>query len=307
MNVRVHAEWIAVDWGTSTLRAWAMAQDGSVLASAHSTQGMGSLSRSEFEPALIRVIQNWLSDAACIPVLCCGMVGARQGWQEAPYRPVPTLAVLQTHLTQVSAVDPRIDVKIVPGLSQARQPDVMRGEETQIAGFLLNQPEFDGVLCLPGTHSKWVRISAGEIVSFTTFLTGELFELLSCQSVLRHGLERGGWDDASFDLGVESALSNPSRVFAKLFSIRAESLIAELSPAAANAKLSGLLIGHEIAGTKPYWLGMNVVILGAPKLCAHYQRALQTQSVQAKVFTGNEVVLDGLRAVHASMSDRKLL
>ena len=83
-------DWIAVDWGTSALRAWAMGRDGRIHARAASGAGMGSLSRAEFEPALIALIGPWLETAAApVPVIACGMVGARQGWQEAPYRSVP--------------------------------------------------------------------------------------------------------------------------------------------------------------------------------------------------------------------------
>jgi phosphonate metabolism protein PhnN/1,5-bisphosphokinase (PRPP-forming) len=93
----------------------------------------------------------------------------------------------------------RLSVHVAPGLRQGKPADVMRGEETQIAGFLALNPNWDGVICLPGTHSKWVHISAGEVVSFQTFLTGEMFALLSQASVLRHGMQGDGWDDAAFD------------------------------------------------------------------------------------------------------------
>ncbi len=105
-------------------------------------------------------------------------------------------------------------------------------------------PGFDGVLCLPGTHSKWVHLSAGEVVSFQTFMTGEMFALLSEQSVLRHGMAGEGWDEAAFDEGVSDALSRPERIGARLFALRAEGLMSGLVPAAARARLSGLLIGH---------------------------------------------------------------
>jgi 2-dehydro-3-deoxygalactonokinase len=287
--------WIAVDWGTSNLRAWAMGARGP-LAEATSDDGMGKLAPDAFEPALLRLISPWLT-APHIAVLACGMVGARQGWREAPYRAVPCTPVAASGILHVPTLDPRITVRIAPGLSQSRPADVMRGEETQIAGALALHPGFDGVLCLPGTHSKWVHVSAGEVVSFQTYMTGELFALLSTQSVLRHGMA-AGWDDAAFDDGLSDALSRPDRIAAKLFALRAEGLLHGLTPARARARLSGLLIGIELAGAKPYWLGQNVKFIGAPALSANYARALATQGVATDSLDATACTLAGLSALH---------
>jgi 2-dehydro-3-deoxygalactonokinase len=287
-------DWIAVDWGTSNLRAWAMGAAG-ILAEAQSGEGMGTLARDGFEPALLRLVEPWLVAGRQTPVIACGMVGSRQGWVEAPYRAVPCAPVSAQGLCPVVTQDPRIVVQIAPGLSQARPADVMRGEEVQIAGALLLTPGFDGVFCLPGTHSKWAQISAAEVVSFQTFMTGELFALLSTQSVLRHGMGEG-WDEGAFDEGVSDALSRPERVGAKLFSLRAEGLLNGLAPAAARSRLSGLLIGTELAGAKPYWLGQRVRLIGAPALCANYARALATQGVTAETLSATDCTLAGLVA-----------
>jgi 2-dehydro-3-deoxygalactonokinase len=264
-----------------------------ILAEASSADGMGGLSRDQFEPALLRLIGPWLG-AGQTPVMACGMVGSRQGWFEAPYRSVPCAPVDREALVRVPVQDPRLAVFIAPGLKQTQPADVMRGEETQIAGALALFPGFDGVLCLPGTHSKWVHVSAGEVVSFQTFMTGEMFALLSGQSVLRHGMAGTGWDDAAFDAALSDALSRPERIGAKLFSLRAEGLIAALSADAARARLSGLLIGIELAAAKPYWLGQPVALIGAKSLSQHYARALKSQGVDARVLPGPECTLAGL-------------
>ena len=287
--------WIAVDWGTSNLRAWAMAADGRVLAEATSDEGMGKLPREGFEPALLRLIGPWLG--AHSPVVACGMVGSRQGWCEAPYRSVPCTPLDRAAQVMAPTTDPRLRVSIAPGLKQTSPADVMRGEETQIAGALRLLPGYDGVLCLPGTHSKWVHISAGEVVSFQTFMTGEMFALLSEASVLRHGMQGEGWDDTAFDTGVGDALSRPERLGARLFSLRAEGLIAGLSPQAARARLSGLLIGTELAAAKPYWLGQRVTLIGAEKLSAAYARALAAQGVEAQRLNATECTLAGLASL----------
>ncbi len=292
MNPATRPDWIAVDWGTSNLRVWAMGADG-ILAEASSDDGMGRLLPAQFEPALLSLIDPWLSDRKT-PVIACGMVGSRQGWVEAPYRAVPCTPVDRAAMVQVVVSDPRISVHIAPGLKQPKPADVMRGEETQIAGALALNPGFDGVICLPGTHSKWVQISAGEVVSFQTFMTGEVFALLSQHSVLRHGMGGTGWDDAAFDEALSDALSRPDRFAARLFSLRAEGLLDGLLPDQARARLSGLLIGIELAAARPYWLGQAVNLIGAETLSRAYARALGQQGASPRLLSGTDCTLAGL-------------
>lgn len=301
-------DWIAADWGTSNLRVWAMGAEGP-LAEAGSGDGMGKLDRAGFEPALLRLIGPWLPAGRVTPVIACGMVGARQGWQEAPYRATPCPPVAAGELAAVATHDPRISVHIVPGLMQSRPADVMRGEETQIAGALMLMPEFDGVLCLPGTHSKWARISAGEVVGFQSCMTGELFALLSTASVLRHGMAGESWDEAAFDAGVAEGIAHADRLSARLFSLRAEGLIAGLSAEAARSRLSGLLIGAELAATKGYWLGQEVALIGASRLAGTYARALAAQGVGARSLDASACTLAGLvaaRGAPASAPKRRI-
>lgn len=294
-------EWIAVDWGTTNLRVFAMGRDG-IVAQAASDDGMGRLDRDGFEPALLRLIGPWLSEGRVMDVVACGMVGSRQGWHEAPYRAVPCAPLDPAALVIAPTRDARIRVRLVPGLKQQHPADVMRGEETQIAGTLALMPGFDGVICLPGTHSKWAHVSAGEVVSFQTYLTGEMFALLSEASVLRHAMQGGGWDEAAFDAAVSDALARPERIGARLFGIRAEGLIAGLPAAAARARLSGLLIGMELAAARPYWLGQAVVIVGSEGISASYARALKGLGVEARLVKGGDAVLAGLAATRAKVT-----
>lgn len=291
--------WIAVDWGTTHLRATAMG-DAGPMAHAESNAGMGNLKPAEFETALLALIGPWLV-APNTAVLACGMVGSRQGWAEAKYRAVPCTPVEAQALTRVATTDPRITVHIAPGLRQENPADVMRGEETQIAGALTLTPDFDGVFCLPGTHSKWVHISAGEVVSFQTFLTGELFALLSGQSVLRHSIAAEGFDADAFDVAVSDALSRPERIAARLFTLRADSLLNNANPVAARSRLSGLLIGIELAAAKPYWLGQPVTLIGAPQLCGHYASALQAQGLDPSVLSASDCTLAGLSKLKGAL------
>ncbi|MEO0991084.1 MAG: 2-dehydro-3-deoxygalactonokinase [Pseudomonadota bacterium] len=287
-----YAEWIAVDWGTSNLRAWAM-RGAAVLAEGGSDKGMGTLDPDAFEPALLEVIDPWLGSETT-PIVACGMVGARQGWIEAPYAKVPCAPVGGGSIRAPSK-DPRIEVTILPGLSQASPPDVMRGEETQIAGFLAEDPGFDGILCLPGTHTKWVQISAGEVVSFRTYMTGELFALVSTGSVLRHSMD-AAFDQDAFKTAVRDGLSNPQALAGRFFGLRAEGLLSEAKAGAAKASLSGLLIGAELAAAKPYWLGQRVILLGAGKLAKLYAMALAGEGVIAESVDVTRTTLAGLTA-----------
>lgn len=298
------AEWIAADWGTSRLRVWAM-QGSTVVEQAQSDQGMARLEREEFEAALLALIEPWLPNTKT-PVIACGMVGARQGWVEAPYAAVPCLP-LSTHLVKTACQDPRLDVRVISGLKQPNPADVMRGEETQIAGFLALNDGWDGVICLPGTHSKWVHVSAGEVVSFQTFMTGEQFALLSGASVLRHSVQTladtGAWDKSAFAEAVGDTLSRPERLAAYLFNLRARDLLEDQDPATASARLSGLLIGAELGAARPFWLGQNVALVGAAPLSDIYAQALAAQGVSATVADGARMTLAGLTAAYRSTKE----
>jgi len=293
--------WIAVDWGTSRLRAWV--HDAGGVTALSSDAGMNSLVQDGFEDALLALIEPHLNAGTITPVICCGMVGARQGWREAPYASVPSAPPDASGALQVASDDPRIAVYILPGMSQAKPADVMRGEETQIAGYIAAKPEFDGVLCLPGTHTKWAHISAGEIVSFATFMTGEMFALLSESSVLRHSVDADGWDESAFDEAVMDALSRPERLAASLFGLRAASLLQGLPPATARARLSGTLIGVELSAARPYWLGREVALIGEERLTTPYANALSAQGVTAACMPADEMTLNGLRRAYSLLKE----
>ena len=286
----MNTEWIAVDWGTSCLRVWAMQGD-KVLDKVQSDQGMSRLASGDFETALLSLVAGWLGEAP-VDVIACGMVGARQGWVEAPYTAVPSSPLLDMPI-RVPDTDPRIRAFVVSGLKQNAPPDVMRGEETQIAGFLGTRANWDGVICLPGTHTKWAQISADEVVSFRTFMTGEMFDLLRGQSVLRHSVGEG-WDDAAFVEAVEDALSKPEQLAARLFNLRAADLLHAQDAGVARARLSGLLIGAELAASRPYWLGQQIAIIGADGLSAIYATALQHQGAFVETANATHSTLAGL-------------
>jgi 2-dehydro-3-deoxygalactonokinase len=292
------ADWIAADWGTTNLRVWAMSNSGTVLDTASSADGMGNITRTDYAACLRKLVGDWITPQT--PIVACGMVGSRQGWVEASYATVPCPA-LADNFARPDAPD--LNVHVVPGIKQTDPADVMRGEETQIAGFLSLNPNWDGVICLPGTHTKWVHVSADEVVSFQTCMTGDLFAAISGHTVLKHSTGGDGWDADAFDAALGDTISRPEKLAAKLFALRAEGLLHGLSNDTARARLSGLLIGAEIAATKPYWLGQQVAIIGAGSLASLYLRALAAQSVSATQAQAERVTLAGLTAAYRKLKE----
>ncbi|MFP7672979.1 2-dehydro-3-deoxygalactonokinase [Marivita sp. S0852] len=296
-------DWIAVDWGTSHLRVWGMTRDGQVKFRKDSDAGMGTLDRDGFEPALLDLLGDALGDDT-MPVIICGMAGSRQGWSEATYHSAPCAPPGARFATYVPTQSSNISVHILPGVKQDSPADVMRGEETQIAGFLALNPKFDGVICLPGTHTKWVHISANEIVSFRTFMTGEMFALLSEQSVLRHSVDADGWSADAFEDAVATGMSHPAELAGRLFSLRAEGLLHDLDAQTARTRLSGLLIGVELAAARPYWLGQHVALIGDDELCQAYAKALGAQGLPVERTDADRMTLEGLKAAYTHIMER---
>lgn len=290
---------IAADWGTSNLRIWGIDHRGHVINTINNGKGMASLIPSEFEPYLISLIESWLpkeGNAKC-PIIICGMAGAKNGWKEAAYLKAPCPPINKEKIIQVETDDQRISVSIVPGIMQTSPPDVMRGEETQIAGYLSKNPDFDGIICLPGTHTKWAHISANEIVSFKTFMTGEIFLSLSERSILKTSVQSNDFDSTSFLEAFEDTYSNPALLSSKLFGLRAADLLENTSTKFLKSKLSGYLIGCELAGAKSYWLGQNIIMIGNNDLCILYQKALKKLGMNATIENTQNVTLDGLKQV----------
>ncbi|MCY3877770.1 MAG: 2-dehydro-3-deoxygalactonokinase [Rhodobacteraceae bacterium] len=291
----MRCDWIAVDWGTSNLRCWAVDKDGRSEAFAESDRGMARLDAYEFESALLELINEWLPASGAVEIVICGMAGARGGWIEAPYRSAPCAPMSAEMAMSPVTRDQRLHVTIVPGIKTARpKHDVMRGEEVQIAGYLADYPLDNGVLCLPGTHTKWVHVKNNEIISFRTFMSGELFDLISRHSVLRRCIDTSQWNNGEFEQSVDRIFSRPEFLAGDLFSIRAESLLGELPPDLTAARLSGLLVGAELAASKNYWFGHTPIILGAERTAQLYQSALAKLGIEARLFNASASTLRGL-------------
>jgi 2-dehydro-3-deoxygalactonokinase len=275
---------IALDWGTSSLRAYRLGAAAQVLEMRSLPWGVMKLpqvvppedsgidAKAGFELAFEEACGDWLRAAPHVAVIAAGMVGSRQGWREAPYLSVPiavdriggTLSEVQTRVGQI--------VHIVPGLIEnSALPNVMRGEETQVIGALSmldvgNTPSQaepqsarDEILIgLPGSHSKWVQVrrqhhdAQSRIEHFHTFMTGEVYAALCEHTILGRSMQTSdasGDHDAAFDRGVLVPQTPAGRagILSTIFSTRTLGLTGVLDGADQREYLSGLLIGHEIA------------------------------------------------------------
>lgn len=296
-----------MDWGTSNLRAWAMDDSGKALASASSDKGMGRLERSQFAAALEEVCANFaLPGRDAMDVLICGMAGARQGWLEAPYLEAPIdLLGLSAAMVRPDMPDSRLRPAILPGVCQRRGGDnVMRGEETQLLGLSATLPFYKGLVCMPGTHSKWALLHGSHIEHFSTAMTGELFELLKTHSVLRHSLA-GDMDGPAraegFEQGARDGLDRPEDLLGALFRVRASALLSARQADWCAGYLSGLLIGTEVAANRAQIGADPVPLIGSATLCAYYAQVLAMAGAAGQVVDTTEVVLAGLRTARAQL------
>ena len=295
-------EWVAVDWGTSNVRAWGMAADGSRSFSSQSDRGMGKISRADYPAVLAELIGD--NAAPGTDTVICGMAGARQGWLEAPYLDTPA------DLTRLAtgAVRPEgtaFAARIVPGICQ-RAPgheDVMRGEETQLLGLLALQPGFEGTAILPGTHSKWVEIRDGRIVRFSTAMTGELYEVLSQHSVLRHSFSAGNIEGPEIEDGIaegmRAGLESPALATSLVFRTRAAALLAGKGADWCSGYLSGLLVGVEIGGHRDWLGGGTIPLIGSARFGRLYGAALRLIGVEGTPIDASDATLAGLVAARA--------
>lgn len=300
--------YIAGDWGTSRLRL-SLCLDERVLETRQGP-GIGVLPGSAAE-TLRPLIAGWRETYGPLPLVLCGMAGSRNGWKEAPYLPCPAdLRTLGQAALRFEADGAR--VAIAPGLScisRLGSPDVMRGEETQIAGALTLHPGLGTgghLVCLPGTHTKWVWLGDGRVRDFLTALTGELFALLRDGSTLTRAMwsaipnARGVADDSQdgFDAGLEAATVGAASLLHALFAVRSRQLIDGRSPAWALSYLSGLMIGADVHGASPLFSSpTEVVLIGDPMLNERYARALRRRGAAATCLDGEQCALAGLRTL----------
>jgi 2-dehydro-3-deoxygalactonokinase len=275
---------ISADWGTTALRIYLLGADGRILDKRVSAQGMASVEKGQFGDVLLGLCAEWLATHGALPAVLSGMVSSRQGWHEVPYVRCPAgLDELAAQMSTLAVAGLR-SVDIIAGIDTVAEtgiPDVMRGEECQIMGALALMGRREGRFVLPGTHSKWAEVKDGRIVSFRTFMTGEVFAALRDHTILgrmmtaRSGTEGPSLGDA-FARGIDAARQSPApgEWLHRLFSVRTLGLMGRLADSDAADYLSGLMIGWELAAVqlRP---GERPVLIGSEDLVRRYDRAAE--------------------------------
>jgi len=288
--------YVAVDCAADQMRVWQMDAAGNVLKAHQVAHDPEPLSAQAFEGNLLQLLKEDVPHAGALPVICTGPTGLDVRFEIAPCK-----APDASKMERMNVSDKRLAVWCVPGVAQRDPDDMMHLEAVQLAGFLAKYPKFDGVVCLPGAQSKWVRVSAEEIVSFQTFLTGQLVDMLAQHSVVRAAVDTADVDKSAFLNSVSEAISRPQSVAAKLYGLHAGHQLSKQSLTQGKSSLLGMMIGTELAGSRPYWLGMDIAIIGTSQDCALYSEALSAQGCLPKVYEGDAMTLAGMQLLFAGL------
>ncbi|MGK4354315.1 2-dehydro-3-deoxygalactonokinase [Enterobacter cloacae] len=284
------SRYIAIDWGSTNLRAW-LCQGEQCLESRQSAAGVTRLNGKSPEAVLAEVTQNWRDSAT--PIVMAGMVGSNVGWKIAPYLPVPAhFSAIGEQLTSVGD-----NIWIIPGLCVSRDDNhnVMRGEETQLLGARTLSPS--SVYVMPGTHCKWVQADAEQIHDFRTVMTGELHHLLLAHSLVGASLPEQAPSAAAFSAGLARGIASPD-VLPQLFEVRASHVLGNLPREQVSEFLSGLLIGAEVASMREF-VGHEqaVTIVAGAALTSRYEQAFRAIGREVSTVSGDTAFQAGIRSI----------
>lgn len=265
---------IALDWGTSSLRAMLLDGGGAVVERRERDWGILSLPQGGFAGACAAITEGW----PAVPAIACGMVGSAQGWREVPYVAAPAgIDAIASRLVRIAPAGGPV-LHLVPGVSgrdAAGAPNVMRGEETQVMGAGVET----GLVLLPGTHSKWVRLEGGRITGFDTFMTGELFAVLRGHSILGRAVPADGATAPlcrdAFTRGLAAARASHQGIAPLLFSTRALVLSRQIRAEESLDYLSGLLIGDELRAGLATGGRAPCTLIGSAALVERYRTGLK--------------------------------
>ncbi|MDP3601862.1 MAG: 2-dehydro-3-deoxygalactonokinase [Bosea sp. (in: a-proteobacteria)] len=292
---------IALDWGTTRARAFLLSERGEVRERRSADQGIQSVPAGGFPAAFEAIAGDLRRMAPEAQIVLAGMVGSRNGWVEAAYVPCPASPDAIAAAGLKVALADGTPALILPGLSCDEGAfDVMRGEETLIVGLGLE----DGIVCLPGTHSKWALVEGGRITRFASFMTGEIWGLLRQNSILSRLAEEQSEEGARLGLAAGFAASRrPGGLLNTAFAARSEVLAGRLPGAAVGPYLSALLVGHEIAGALALFGRHDTVHLVAEGAMAEsYGAGLAAAGLQALVTTPEAAFVGGIRRLAGAIA-----
>ncbi len=304
----VQGHLIAVDWGTSNFRAALLDSHGNVLDRVSAARGIRQIPDGDFARAFHALLAPWRAACPHAPAIMAGMIGSVDGLRQTPYLACPTsLDAIADNLMPLTGLDGNRKIVIVPGLSSrsvAGNHDVLRGEEIQISGALTAAELTPRLLCLPGTHSKWVRATGRRVVQFSTCMTGDVFAAVRGHTILSRFTAGGEHRAAAFARGLAQA-ERSGGLLHHLFSARTEVLLGNLEAASAAAYLSGMLIGAEVKSMlDAYEKSEPVIVIGSSALTALYASALSHFGAATRCIDGDSAAIRGLwqLARHAGLA-----
>lgn len=304
---------ITVDWGTSHLRAFlCQTNEQGNLTLIDSVTGLGVTKvTSNFEQELFDRITPWTQTYGKLPILMAGQIGSSIGWKETQYLACPTSPKsVASACLQFACREHQL--AIVPGLHCSHNNnyrDVLRGEELQVLGWLaqdISRAQGRHLICLPGTHTKWVLVNNGQVLMFKTAMTGELFDLLSNHSVLIQQ-PTSEFNEPAFKYGAKYTLASEFGSFIHgLFSVRSKQLFNELAPEHATSYLSGMLIGSDVraALNATEWNFNELVsvnVIGNHQLSEYFTKVLAMQGIEAAIHDVESVTLAGFSSIVRDM------
>lgn len=289
--------WIAIDWGTTNFRAFLLkknAEENHIIAKHQSHSGILSVKNDDFEAMLKAEIGDWFLPFPNRPIIMSGMIGSQQGWFEVPYISAPANEkdlIENSHCFQLKNGNPAIIIPGITAMSPFGVPDVMRGEETQLLTISQIQSPERHIAILPGTHSKHAVIDKGTITTFTSYMTGEIYQLLTLSSMIGKGLPTQIEDQASFIAGVMAAQHNIPLTHL-IFSARTKRVLGKLPAECVESYLSGLLIGYELATLMPE---TPITIIGSTSLNQRYIEAGTLLGLTISTISGEDAFLSGIQ------------
>ncbi len=292
------AAFIAGDWGTTNARFWLCDADGTVLAQSTGLGVAPLRGTGRFPDEFAKATGGWPAD---VPAVLCGTIGANIGWREGSFRSLPArLDCGGENALRFSEQGREMAIVLgVSGMNTLGQPDLMRGEETQLAGVHAGGGAGDGLYVLPGTHNKWVWIEGGAITAFHTAMTGELYAAISANTILLTAAATPPGPGEGFDRGVRLAIAKAEAGIASLlFSVRTLQVLGHLEQADAASYLSGLMIGADVAGGLALFgaraMADPVTLVGGAGLASSYARALELAGCASQRISGDDAVRVGL-------------
>jgi len=298
------AEIVGVNWGSTNFRAYRMAADGTLLEEYSEPAGVAKLDRQGMMDLMDALMERWPAGGA---VYASGMIGSNIGWQAVPYAVAPA-SLADVAAAAVLARIGSTEVLLVPGISCQRAydggPDILRGEEVELFGFSAMHPDWNGLVALPGTHTKWARFDSGRITDFFTSMSGEIFDRLTSAGLLASIVEGEAQDGPVFLDGVRMGRERKLGLGTLLFGARARVISGQLERIAAASFIRGLLIGSEIADAQAMHpdlsnaQAMQIPLIGNGPLCKLYRSALASVGVDSRAVDSQEACLAGFRALH---------